>query len=289
MPSPGRGGCARGPWPRTIDQNADQETTRPMSSPTVHSEDRLARDLELAVDRGEIVAHYQPQIDAITGRVVAVEALCRWQHPELGAIAPDVFVPIAEETGSIHSIGRFMIEDGCRLAADWERAGLPVEVAVNVSAKQLAPDFFGHLNEFHARENIGRGRLTIEITESQMITDVPAAARDLALVRALGVNISVDDFGTGHSTVEQVISLPVTELKIDQVIVQEESEAGQRTMNAIVDLVHRRGLRVVAEGVETTAQLDRVRRLHCDRVQGYLISRPLPRREVEEFLVGRVG
>ncbi|MEL4317544.1 EAL domain-containing protein [Leifsonia sp. YIM 134122] len=258
-----------------------------MNPRTAYSEERLARDLEFAVDRGEILAHYQPQIDTVTGLVVAVEALCRWRHPELGSIAPDVFVPIAEETGSIHSIGRFMIEDGCRLAADWQRAGLPIEVAVNVSATQLAPGFFGHLDEFHAREGIGPGRLTIEITESQMITDVEAAVRDLAKVRALGVGISVDDFGTGHSTVEQVINLPVTELKIDQAIVQEEGEAGQRAMNAIVDLVHRRGLRVVAEGVETEQQMERVRRLHCDRVQGYLIAPPLPRLEVEDFIAGR--
>ena len=258
-----------------------------MNSHTAHSEDRLARDLAVAVDRGEILAHYQPQVDTISGRVVAVEALCRWLHPEFGPIAPSVFIPIAEATGSIHPIGRFMIEDGCRLAAEWERAGLPIEVAVNVSATQLAPDFFGHLGEFHAREGIGPGRLTIEITESQMITDVDAAVRDLAKVRALGVGISVDDFGAGHSTVDQVINLPVTELKIDQTIVQDEGEAGERAMNAIVDLVHRRGLRVVAEGVETEQQLERVRLLHCDRVQGYLIARPLPRLEVEDFIAER--
>lgn len=258
-----------------------------MNSRTAYGQDRLARDLEGAVERGEILAHYQPQVDTVTGRVVAVEALCRWRHPEFGAIAPDVFVPIAEETGSIHSIGRFMIEEGCLLAADWERAGSPVEVAVNVSAKQLAPGFFGHLGEFHTREGIGPGRLTIEITESQMITDVDAAVRDLAIVRGLGVGISVDDFGSGHSTVDQVITLPVTELKIDQAIVQDESESSQRMMSAIVDLVHRRGLRVVAEGVETEQQLERVRLLHCDRVQGYLIARPLPRLDVEDFIAER--
>lgn len=260
-----------------------------MSSRTALTADRIARDLEVAVERGEILAHYQPQVATMTGRVVAVEALCRWRHPEFGLIAPDVFVPVAEETGSIHSIGRFMIEDGCRLAADWERAGLPVEVAVNVSAKQLAVDFFDHLGETHAREGVEPGRLTIEITESQMIADVPAAVRELERVRSLGVGISVDDFGTGHSTVEQVVALPVTELKIDQVIVREVGPDAQRTLDAIVDLVHRRGLRVVAEGVETEQQLERMRRLRCDRVQGYLISRPLPRHEVEDFIAERIG
>ncbi|MET0975477.1 MAG: EAL domain-containing protein [Leifsonia sp.] len=257
-----------------------------MNASSATFSDRVARDLEAAVERGEIVAHYQPQIDTASGRVVAVEALCRWLHPELGQIRPEVFIPIAEETGSIHEIGRYMIEDGCTLAAEWEGAGRPVEVAVNVSALQLAPDFFDHLRQ-SIDDRIEPAHLTVEITESRVIADVPAVARQLSRIRDLGVGISIDDFGTGHSTVDQLIGLPATELKIDRSIVQEESAMADRMLEALIGLVHQRGLRVVAEGVETARQLDRVRHFRCDRAQGYFIAQPMPREELARFISSR--
>ncbi|MET0726053.1 MAG: EAL domain-containing protein, partial [Leifsonia sp.] len=173
-----------------------------------------------------------------------------------------------------------------RLAAEWDNEGLTVEVAVNVSAAQFTTEFFEHLRQALARGGIKPGRLTVEITESQAIADVPAAASGLAQLRELGVDISIDDFGSGHSTVDQLVGLPATELKIDQSIVHEESSAARRMMEAVIGLVRQRGLRVVAEGVETMAQLELVRRFRCDRAQGFFIAPPMPRAAVERFISG---
>ncbi|MEJ3404086.1 EAL domain-containing protein [Rathayibacter sp. YIM 133350] len=257
-----------------------------MSSTEATTEERLRRDLAVAVDLGQIVARYQPQVDLATGAFVAVESLSRWQHPELGLVPPDVFIPLAEATGAIHDIGRFMLADACRLAADWDAQGLAIEVSVNVSARQLDDDrFFGDLEGYVGHAGIEAGRLTIEITESERIDDLEAVSERLSQVRGTGVGISIDDFGTGHTSVEQLMSLPASELKIDRTIVQDDSAIGNRMLATVIGLVKDRGIRVVAEGVETPADLQRARRLRCDRAQGYLIARPLPRVEVEALLL----
>jgi EAL domain-containing protein (putative c-di-GMP-specific phosphodiesterase class I) len=248
--------------------------------------DRLATDLVGAVGRGEIVAYYQPQLDIATERIVAVESLSRWNHPELGLQSPLDFIPIAEEIGLINEIGNFMMEDGCRCAVDLERRGTPVDVSVNVSAIQLGtPDFIDELEGVLSTTGFRPGAMTIEITESRLIANRPRVSDRLGALRELGVGISIDDFGVGHSSVEQLLALPATELKIDRTIVQDV--ASDALMGTIVGLVRDRGLRVVAEGVETTEQLDRVRALKCDRVQGYLIGMPMPRAELHEFLDAR--
>jgi EAL domain-containing protein (putative c-di-GMP-specific phosphodiesterase class I) len=257
--------------------------TIPGSGPSSPTAERLAVDLEGAVDRGEIVAYYQPQMDVATEQIVAVESLSRWQHPELGLQSPLDFIPIAEETGLINEIGTFMMEDGCRRALEWDRRGTPVGVSVNVSALQFAtPDFLDQLERTFNDSGSLVHAITLEITESRLIVNRPNVSGRLAALRALGVGISIDDFGVGHSSVEQLLALPATELKIDRTIVQDTGSA--LLMATIAGLVHDRGLRIVAEGVETTEQLDRVRALKCDRVQGYLIGRPMPREAFEDFL-----
>ena len=248
-------------------------------------DDRLVSDLRGAVDRGEIVPYYQPQIDVSTGRIVAIESLARWFHPELGLQSPLVFIPIAEEFGLIDELGKFMIDEACRFATDLSDRGIEIDIAVNVSALQLAaPQFFGALEECLDDTNLRPGALTLEITESRFIANRPTVSDRLQRLRDRGVSVSIDDFGVGHSSVEQVLALPANELKIDRTIVQDEEATNGALMATIVALVRDRGLRTVAEGVETEAQLQRVRELGCDRAQGYFIGEPMPRAELEPLL-----
>jgi EAL domain-containing protein (putative c-di-GMP-specific phosphodiesterase class I) len=254
-----------------------------------HDQLSIESDLVGAVERSEIVPYYQSQFDIASGAIVGVEALCRWQHPRDGLLAPDLFIEVAERSNLIHEIGDFMLDRSCRCAARWETLGHPIEVSVNVSAVQLAdPSFFdrlmANLDDFALEPRL----LTVEITESVEITDRDDAAARLGMLREAGVGISIDDFGSGHSSLNQVLSLPATELKIDRSIVQSRAEGSQEQIASTVDLAHDRGLRVVAEGVETEEQLQLVRELGCDRVQGFLVGVPLPEAEMERLLLAQV-
>lgn len=252
-----------------------------MNATKLDPDDRLVSDLAGAVGRGEIVAYYQPQIDIASGEIVAVESLSRWQHPELGMQSPLVFIPIAEEFGMIDELGDFMVREGCHLAAELRERGLSIEVAVNVSAIQLASiGFFDRLEELLSDYQLESGSINLEVTESRLIANRPQVSKRLGHMRDLGVDVSIDDFGVGHSSVEQVLALPANELKIDRMIVQEQSATNGALLATIVRLVQDRGLRTVAEGVETEEQLDRVRALGCDRAQGYLIGKPMPRADL---------
>ena len=254
-----------------------------MDTSRLNAEDRLIADLSGAVDRGEIVAYYQPQIDLRTQAIVAVESLSRWLHPELGMQSPLVFIPIAEEFGQIDEIGEFMIGEACRCARDLAARGVRIEISVNVSALQLARTAFFEFLAAQIEEcALARDSLTLEITESRFIANRPQVAERLSQLRDEGVGISIDDFGVGHSSVEQVLALPATELKIDRTVVQ-DAHSGD-LLATIVLLAKDRGLRTVAEGVETQEQLERVRDLGCDRAQGYLIGKPMPLSELEELV-----
>ncbi|RLQ82631.1 putative bifunctional diguanylate cyclase/phosphodiesterase [Mycetocola zhadangensis] len=244
----------------------------------------VEEDLVGAVERKEIEAYFQPQIDVTTGKITAVEALARWRHPTKGLIPPADFIPVAERTGLIHEIGAYMLEEGCRHAARWRRDGLAIHVSVNVSALQLAtPEVFDRLYNLLGEYNLPAGTLTIEITESEVISDVAGVAQRLERLRAIGLGVSLDDFGTGHSSLAQLRDLPITELKIDKSLIQETKSNGALIAVAVA-LLQERGVRVVAEGVETAEQLDLVQRIHCDRAQGYLFGKPLPVDELDGFL-----
>ena len=246
---------------------------------------RLSDELPRAVSRGEITAHYQPQFDVSSGEIVAAETLARWTHPELGAIPPSLFIPLAEDLGLIDELGDHMIDLGCEAARDWKRQGHAIEVAVNVSALQLAdPDFARRLLRTVEQHDIAPRLITIEVTESAEIIDVSDVAERLDWLRSVGVTISVNDFGTGHSSVEQVLDLRATELKIDQSLVRDETAAARTLLAAVVTFAHDKGLRVVAEGIETESQLSRVRELRCDRAQGYLLGRPVEKAEIDRML-----
>ncbi|SFN35183.1 EAL domain-containing protein [Mycetocola miduiensis] len=245
----------------------------------------IGNELRGAVDRGEIVAWFQPQVEVESGRVTAVEALARWQHPTRGLVSPVVFIPEAEDTGTIHEIGAHMLWEGCRHAARWRDRGFNVDVSVNVSAVQLAkPSVFAQLQDLLETFALPEGTLTIEITESQLIADLQEVATRLARLKSFGLGIALDDFGTGHSSLAQLQDLPITELKIDRSLIQATTSIGGELIALAVALLQERGVRVVAEGVETEEHLNRVRHLRCDRAQGYLFGRPMPVEEVDELL-----
>ncbi|WP_146901643.1 putative bifunctional diguanylate cyclase/phosphodiesterase [Cellulomonas aerilata] len=237
---------------------------------------RLETDLHDAAARGELVVHYQPQTDARSGQVLAVEALVRWQHPELGMVPPSVFIPIAEDSGAIDQIGAHVLRQACRTVTDWYVDGLPLEVAVNVSASQLHSDSFADLVRTVLQETgLAAHRLVLEVTETQVVADA-ASGTHLRALRDLGVGISVDDFGTGYSSLAQLRRLPATELKIDQSFTTELPDSAA-FVSGIIALAHSLGLRVVAEGVERPDQLQALIDAGCDRAQGYLLGRPAPR------------
>jgi EAL domain-containing protein (putative c-di-GMP-specific phosphodiesterase class I) len=245
----------------------------------------MSFNLQHAVRRSEIVAYYQPQIDLGSGHIVGVEALSRWRHPTLGLLTPESFIPDAEENGTIIEIGAFMLDDGCRCAAAWRDDGYDVEVAVNVSAAQLArSEFFERVTANLRALELGPHSITVEITETRAIADPVDAATRLSGLRSHGVDVSIDDFGTGHSSIEQMLGLPATEVKIDKSIVHGSPEDSDAIMRELVDIAHANGLRVVAEGIETADHLLRAREMGCDRAQGFLLGRPAPEAEITQML-----
>lgn len=259
----------------------------------MRSEDRsarLERDLHGAARRGEIVALFQPQFSLATGAIVGAEALSRWIHPLYGLVPPGEFVPLAERLGLVGEIGDVMLRLGCNAARDWQDQGRPIEVAVNVSILQLRTSAIvdtvsGLLDDMSLSPRL----LTLEVTESTPLADVPEAIDTLHLLRALGVNISVDDFGAAYASREQVIALQANELKVDQSLVQWSVGSDGEELARAVEFGKSQGMRLVAEGIETADQLARVRALDCDRGQGYLLSRPTTKPQVDSLLVAAGG
>ena len=242
-------------------------------------------ELAGALARGEIVAYFQPQIDITTGQVVAVETLSRWRHPDRGMVGPGEFIPLAERTGLIHPIGALMIEEGCRCAAEWQDRGRPLEVSINVSPAQLSTSqFFERVLSALDRMSVPDGCLTLEITESQAIHEIGPVREHLDQLRERGVRLSIDDFGTGHSSIERLLQLGATELKIDRTLIQADTDATRTLIAAVVALVHSRDIRVVAEGIETVDHLALIRELRCDRAQGFLFAPPTSSAHLEQLV-----
>ncbi|GJD48079.1 putative signaling protein [Methylobacterium crusticola] len=240
----------------------------------------LEHDLRQAIGRGEFVLLYQPQMEVDTGLVVGFEALLRWNHPGRGSVPPDRFIPIAEETGAILAIGEWVLRETCREAARWER---PLRVAVNVSAVQLhSPAFAQLVQDVLAESGIDPVRLELEITETALIRDPARALATLGKVKALGVRIAMDDFGTGYASLSNLRAFPFDKIKIDRsfihaVDINRETAA---IMRAVLGLGRGLGLPVLAEGVETGAELAFLGAEACQEAQGFLLGRPAP---IEEF------
>ncbi|MBF0342011.1 MAG: EAL domain-containing protein [Magnetococcales bacterium] len=244
----------------------------------------MENSLRHALERDELVLYYQPQVDLKSGRVVGAEALVRWRHPERGLVSPLEFIPVAEETGLIIPIGEWVLRTACRQLARWKQMGLPmIRVGVNLSALQFQrQDLFKVVESCLEETGIDPKYLDLEITESAIMEDVQKAVAVLNRISALGVKLSIDDFGTGYSSLSQLRHFPFKTLKIDRSFVRsiESNAEDAAIVSAIIAMAHSLDQTVVVEGLETDAQLDIMRRLQCNEMQGYLFSAPT---SVEEF------
>ncbi len=249
----------------------------------------LANQLRQALDRDEFRLMYQPVLRMQGDRFAGAEALLRWQHPTRGLLSPDAFLSMAEETGLIVSIGAWVLAEACRELRRWQDAHtgpLPLGVAVNLSGRQLEPDLVSLVARLLEQHHLDPGNLTLEITEGLITGEGRVAHETLRALKSLGVWLSIDDFGTGHSSLGRLRDYEFDELKIDRSFVG-DLDSGDPTLVATqIAMAHGLGLGVVAEGVETEAQLDYLRKAGCEQVQGYFIARPLPALEIRALLAG---
>lgn len=248
----------------------------------------LERALPLGLDRNEFVLEYQPQFELAAGRITGVEALIRWEHPESGRISPLQFIPLAEASGFIIALGAWVLRQACAQLALWDKAGLPpLRMAVNLSARQLQdPDLLAVLEDALNHSGIDPARLELEVTESVLFSNTAQGIEVLQHLRRRGVQLALDDFGTGYSNLSYLAEMPMSTLKIDRRFVQDigQKKAHRIIVQAIVALASGLSLKTVAEGVETTEELEAMRWLGCDEIQGFLISRPLRPQALVESL-----
>jgi EAL domain-containing protein (putative c-di-GMP-specific phosphodiesterase class I) len=241
---------------------------------------RLSMETRLrrALAQSEFRLQYQPQFAKSGTELVRYEALIRWHPPDAAPVSPLNFIPMAEENGLIVPIGAWVLREACRVAAAWQEDGRKsVGVAVNVSARQFAdPDFMPLVRDTLHSTGLPAHLLELELTESVFIADLEDSARKLAQLKAIGISIALDDFGTGYSSLSYLQNLPIDVIKIDRRFITEtgQKQSGEAVLRCLIDLAHAIGIRVIAEGVETTAQLELLRRLGCDEVQGFLLGRP---------------
>jgi diguanylate cyclase (GGDEF)-like protein len=238
----------------------------------------LERDLRRHLEAGLLELAYQPQYACASSALAGVEALLRWPHPQLGYVSPAEFIPLAEESGLIVELGKWVLERACEdAAALYRETGVQLSMAVNVSARQLRdPGFIRKVEATLARTGVRPDRLELELTESVLMEDLDAAVAFMQRVRALGVRLSIDDFGTGYSSLAYLQTFPINHLKIDRSFVRLLPQSGTMIASAVIGLAHGFNLTVVAEGVEEPEQLEWLRQAGCDYVQGYLLARPMP-------------
>jgi len=255
-----------------------------------HIRERLKIETALrsALERSEFVLHYQPQLDLRTGRIVGVEALIRWQHPELGLISPHSFIGIAEDIGLIVPLGEWVLQTACTQMKSWQCNGIgDLRVAVNLSARQFAQgNLVEMIRTILSSSGLEARYLDLELTESLVMVDVEYAIGSLEELNDLGVQLSIDDFGTGYSSLAYLKRFPIDVLKIDRSFIRDipHNSNDAAIADAIISMAHSLGMRVLAEGVETEAQCEFLSRNMCDEVQGFLFSKALPAEEIESFL-----
>ncbi|MBT8240471.1 MAG: EAL domain-containing protein, partial [Acidimicrobiia bacterium] len=243
--------------------------------------------LHRAIEKKELQLYYQPQVDVTTGQIFAVEALLRWLHPTLGQIGPDKFVPVAEESSLIDSIGQWTLEEACRTAARWGRLGLPeINVAVNLSPRQFQKSIVLADNVAKALRDSGLQpqRLELELTESLALEKPEEVNNTLRQFREMGIRTAIDDFGVGHTGLDYLDRISVDTLKIDRSFINRIGESGAPLVTAVISLARGLNLDVIAEGVETKAQVDFLRSHGCRFMQGYLFSKPLTAAQLERVL-----
>jgi diguanylate cyclase (GGDEF)-like protein len=248
---------------------------------------RLLGEMRGALEREELVLHYQPKLDTHNGRITGVEALVRWRHPQLGMLAPPKFIPLVEQTALIGPLTLYVIDAALAQLRAWRERGIELEMSVNLSARNLLdPSLAQRVAELLHRHAVPAGMLTVEVTESAAMAEPDRAVAVLESLRDIGVGISVDDFGTGNASIDYLAKLPASELKIDRSFITGilEDPRAEAIVRSTIDLARNLGLSVVAEGIETEAVLEHLAVLGCDLGQGFFISRPLPAEELSERL-----
>jgi EAL domain-containing protein (putative c-di-GMP-specific phosphodiesterase class I) len=240
----------------------------------------LENSLRKAVERKEFLVYFQPQVDVLTGAIMGVEALLRWQHPDLGIVYPSEFISIAEETGLISQLGEWVLRTSCQQNKAWQKAGLPpMTVAVNLSGRQFQQlDLVENMSRILKETGLDPHWLEIEITESIAMQNADYTNVMLRNLKSMGVRVALDDFGTGYSSLSYLKKFPIDTLKIDQSFVRDLTNDSNDAAiaNAIIVLAHSLKLKVIAEGVETKEQQAFLSQHHCDIIQGFLFSVPLP-------------
>jgi EAL domain-containing protein (putative c-di-GMP-specific phosphodiesterase class I) len=249
----------------------------------------LESDLAHALDRGQFSLVYQPIVDVDSGAVESVEALLRWSHPTRGAVSPAKFIPLAEASGLIVMLGRWVLEEACRTAAAWPLSptGGRIGLTVNVSGRQLEdPQLAQYVAHAIESSGISGGQLTLEITESVLMRNTEATLATLGTLKRLGVRLAIDDFGTGYSSLKYLQQFPVDVLKIDKSFVDGVARGGRDAAlgRTIVALAETLGLRTVAEGIEEPVQRERLQAMGCDMGQGFLFARPLDATALQALL-----
>jgi diguanylate cyclase (GGDEF)-like protein len=259
-----------------------------------YSPDRLALvgELRRAVAQSELVVHYQPRVEMASGQTRSVEALVRWEHPDRGLLSPAEFLPLAEHTGLIRPVTRYVLDAALADCASWQRAGLLTGISVNLSPRDLLDfELADEVESMLAKHGIEPALLELEITENTILTDPERVRAVLGRLRELGVTLAIDDFGTGFSSLGQLKRLPVDIVKIDKsfVLNMAHDENDDVIVRSTIELGHNLGLRVVAEGVETQETWDRLAALGCDTAQGFYLSRPLPKIVLDDWLRKRAS
>jgi diguanylate cyclase (GGDEF)-like protein len=249
----------------------------------------LETGLRGALDRGEFVLHYQPQVDLVSGTIVGVESLLRWQHPEFGLVQPDDFIWLLEETGMIDQVGEWVLRTAAERAMTWREMGHPMRISVNISARQFRrQDLARRIRGILAQVGLdaSTGQLELELTESVVMHDVESALAILGELHAMGIKLSIDDFGTGYSSLSYLRRFPIHTLKIDQSFIRDlnDDPNDASIVGAIIALAHSLNLNVIAEGVETQVQLAFLRAHGCNEMQGFLFSRPIPAELIDDLL-----
>lgn len=247
----------------------------------------LKSELRSAIDEDQMVLFYQPKLDLARGCISSVEALIRWQHPERGMIPPDQFIPLSEQRGLIGPLTEWVIRHALHQYKEWQQQGIYMQIAVNLSSRVLYDlSLPNKIEKYLTAEQLPPSALSLEITEDATMVDPERALDILNRLKEMGISLSIDDFGTGHSSLSYLKRLPVEELKIDRSFVMdmEESDNDAKIVHATIDLSHNLGLKVVAEGVETETALNMLKQLKCDYAQGYYLSRPVPADELIKWL-----
>ncbi|HAZ94181.1 MAG TPA: hypothetical protein DCW94_00600 [Porticoccaceae bacterium] len=248
----------------------------------------MERELRQAIERNELELYYQPKIDFRTGNLVGAEALVRWNHPTDGILGPNVFIPLAEESGLINRLSDWVLEQGAGQLHDWLAAGYKLTLALNLSVKDLmAEELHGELKKLVSRHSLPKDVLELEITESTLMNHPELMSTELVKIKSMGISVAIDDFGSGYSSLNYLKRLPVDVLKIDRSFIQdiETDPSDSAIVSGIVGLAQNLDMKTVAEGVETEGQREILRALGCDSFQGYLVAKPLPAADFEvQFL-----